>query len=348
MASRRVLVTGGCGFIGSNFVRMLLAEEPDTEVTNLDLLTYAGNPRNLEDLADDPRYRFVRGDIRDPVVVAELCADADWIVNFAAESHVDRSTTEKAGDFIQTNVYGAYNLLEAVRTTDRSARFLQVGTDEVYGSVPYPEFPGEDAVLRPSSPYSASKAGADHLVLSFFYTHRMDTIVSRCTNNYGPYQYPEKVVPLFVTNALDDELLPLYDGGSQVRDWLRVEDHCSALLLILREGRSGEIYNIGANQDPEVPNRELTELILRSLGKSVDLIRPVEGLRPGHDQRYAVDTQKIRTLGWAPQRDLIEGITETIAWYRDHRDWWEPLKSGEYREFYERHYGQALRADDDD
>ena len=339
----RVLVTGGCGFIGSNFVRHLLREEPDAEVTNLDLLTYAGNPRNLDDVADSARYHFVRGDIRDVSLVSELVAEADWVINFAAESHVDRSVSEKAGAFVETNVHGVYCLLEALRVADRGARFLQVGTDEVYGSVPYPRFPDESALPEPSSPYAASKAGADHLALSFWRTHGCDVIVSRCTNNYGPCQYPEKMIPLFVTNALDDEPLPLYDGGGQVRDWLRVEDHCAALYLLLREGRSGEIYNIGANQDPEITNRELTSLILRCAGKPESLIRPVAGLRPGHDDRYAVDTGRMRALGWQPRLDLVAGIEQTVAWYTEHRTWWQPLKSGEYREFYERHYGAALR-----
>ena len=344
MAARHVLVTGGCGFIGSNFVRLLLAEREDLRVTNLDLLTYAGNPRNLEDVAGSDRYRFVRGDVRDAELAAELVKDADWLVHFAAESHVDRSTTERAGSFVDTNVYGTYTLLEALRQSGREARFLQVGTDEVYGSVPWPEYPDEAALPRPSSPYAASKAGADHIALSFHTTHGQDAIVSRCTNNYGPYQYPEKVIPLFTTNALDSELLPLYDDGTQIRDWLRVEDHCRALLLLLERGRAGEIYNIGANQDPEVPNGELARMILAEVGRGEDLIKPVQGLRPGHDQRYAVDTTKIRALGWSPRVDLAEGLAETVAWYRDRRDWWEPLKSGEYREYYERHYGAALRS----
>ena len=335
----RILVTGGCGFIGSCFVRQLIAGVPDAEVTNLDLLTYAGNPRNLAEIEASPRYRFVRGDIRDPARVEELVRDADWIVNYAAETHVDRSTTAKAGEFIDTNVYGVYVLLESVRRVNPGARFLQVGTDEVYGDVAFPGFPTEEAPLLPSSPYSAAKAGADHLVLSFHRTHGTDALVSRCTNNYGPFQYPEKVVPLFITNALDDEQVPLYDGGTQIRDWLRVEDHCDALLLLLRDGRAGEVYNVGANQDPEVPNRELTEMILRCLGKPDSLIQPVQGLRPGHDQRYAVDTQKLRALGWTPTADLEEGIARTCKWYAERRDWWESIKSGEYREYYRAHYG---------
>ncbi len=342
-----VLVTGGCGFIGSNFIRLLLREEPDASVVNLDILTYAGNPRNLEDVADSPltspRYRFVRGDIRDADTVETLVGDADWVVHFAAESHVDRSTKELAAEFLRTNVYGTYVLLEAVRTAGNRARFLQVGTDEVYGDVEEGMFPDETACLLPSSPYSASKAAADHQALAFHRTFDTDVVVSRCTNNYGPYQYPEKVVPLFVTNLLDDEPIPLYDGGTQIRDWLWVEDHCRALLLLLRAGKSGEIYNVGANQEPEVTNGELTRMLLRGLDKPSSLIRPVEGLRPGHDQRYAVDTTKIRALGWSVTIGLEEGLDRTVRWYEERRDWWEPLKSGEYREFYERQYGRYVR-----
>ncbi len=332
----RVLVTGGCGFIGSNFVRLLLTEEPRAEITNLDALTYAGNPRNLEDLAAEPRYRFVRGDIRDARTVEPLAAEADWVVNFAAETHVDRSTKEP-GDFIQTNVFGAFVLLDALRRAGRRARFLQIGTDEVYGDVAQ-GFPDEAAPLHPSSPYSAAKAGGDLQALAFHRTFEMDVMVSRCTNNYGPYQYPEKVVPLFVTNALDDQPLPLYDGGTQIRDWLWVDDHCRALLLLLRAGGAGEIYNIGANQTPEVRNGELTRMILSAAGKPPTLIKPVTGLRPGHDQRYAVSTAKLRALGWRPTLSLEEGIARTVAWYRARRDWWEPIKSGAFREFYARHY----------
>jgi len=337
----RVLVTGGCGFIGSNFVRLLLREDPRAEVINLDLLTYAGNPANLADLADDPRYRFVRGDIRDEAQVDPLMQGVDAVVHFAAESHVDRST-KRPGEFIETNVYGTYVLLHAVKRLAPQARFLQVGTDEVYGDVPYPEFPDETAALEPSSPYSASKAGADLQVLAAHRTWGIDAVISRCTNNYGPYQYPEKLIPLFIANAFEDEPLPLYDGGTQVRDWLFVEDHCRALLLLLREGKSGEIYNVGANQDPEVPNKEITRLILQAAGKPDSLIRPVQGLRPGHDQRYAVSTAKLRTLGWAPSCDLAEGLRRTVQWYSERRDWWEPLRSGAYRVYYEQHYGQAL------
>ena len=337
----RVLVTGGCGFIGSNFIRHLIDADPGVRVINLDLLTYAGNPRNLEGL-DVPGYRFVRGDIRDPKLVDELVPDADWIVHFAAETHVDRSTSKLAGDFVRTNVYGTYTLLDSARRLAPRARFLQVGTDEVYGDLPAPEYPSEDAPLAPSSPYSASKAAGDHMALAFERTHGLDVLVSRCTNNYGPFQYPEKVIPLFITNALEDEPIPLYDGGTQVRDWLRVEDHCRALLLLLREGRSGEIYNVGANQTPEISNRELTDLILRCLDKPASLIKPVSGIRPGHDQRYAADTAKIRALGWEPTADLEAGLAATVRWYEQRRDWWQPIKSGAYREYYEKMYATQI------
>jgi len=339
----RVLVTGGAGFIGSNFVRILLQERPDAEVVNLDLLTYAGNPANLADVADTERYRFVRGDIRDAAQVEALVPGVDAVVHFAAESHVDRST-KRPGEFIETNVFGTYVLLDAVKRLAPRARFVQVGTDEVYGDVPYPEFPDEQAQLSPSSPYSASKAGADLQVLAAVRTWGLDALVSRCTNNYGPFQYPEKLIPLFILNAFDDEPLPLYDGGTQVRDWLYVVDHCRALLLLLERGSAGEIYNIGANQDPEVPNGEITAMILRATGKPESLIQPVKGLRPGHDQRYAVDTGKLRALGWSPSVDLEQGLRETVDWYARRRDWWEPIRSGEYRRFYEQHYGRALGA----
>jgi dTDP-glucose 4,6-dehydratase len=336
-------VTGGCGFIGSCFIRTLMERDPDVEVINLDALTYAGNPKNVGKVADSPRYRFVHGDIRHEPSVTPLVQQADWIVNFAAESHVDRSTTGAAGGFIETNVLGTFVLLEAMRLHRREARYLQIGTDEVYGDVEYPAFPDEQARLDPSSPYSASKAAADNLVLAFERTHGLDVVVSRCTNNYGPYQYPEKLIPLFVTNALDDVEVPLYDGGTQIRDWLRVEDHCDALILLLERGEAGGIYNIGANQDPEQTNSEITRMILEAAGKPESLIRPVEGLRPGHDQRYAVSTEKLRDLGWSPRLDIEQGILRTVEWYAKNRAWWEPIKSGAYLEFYEKHYGLTVR-----
>ena len=340
MPTKRVLVTGGCGFIGSCFIRTLHARDPEAEIINLDLLTYAGNPENLPELKESPRYRLVHGDVRDEAVVGPLVEGIDWVVHFAAESHVDRSTSARAGAFVDTNVYGTFVLLDALRRIAPDARFLQIGTDEVYGDVAFPSMPDEEARLEPSSPYSASKAGADHVALAFARTHDLDVMVSRCTNNYGPYQYPEKLIPLFITNALDSLPLPLYDGGGQIRDWLRVEDHCEALLLILDRGSEGEIYNVGANQDPERTNLEVTEMILACTGAPSSLIEHRHGLRPGHDQRYAVATRKLRGLGWSPQADIERGIEATVAWYADHRDWWEKIKSGAYREFYEAHYGR--------
>ena len=340
MSAEKVLVAGGCGFIGSCFVRTLHERFPEVEIVNLDILTYAGNPENLEEIANSPRYRWVRGDVRQTDSVDPLMAGADWIVHFAAESHVDRSTSERAGAFVDTNVYGTFTLLDSMRRLAPEARYLQIGTDEVYGDIPAPQLPDEEAMLAPSSPYSASKAGADHLALSFARTHELDVMVSRCTNNYGPYQYPEKLIPLFITNALDSLPLPLYDGGGQIRDWLRVEDHCEALLLLLEAGTRGEIYNVGANQAPERTNLEMTEMILGVTGASPSLVEHRHGLRPGHDQRYAVSTQKIRQLGWSPRAEIERGVEDTVRWYADHRDWWENIKSGAYREFYEAHYGR--------
>ena len=341
MSKRTYLVTGGCGFIGSCFVRMVLEQEPETHVVNLDLLTYAGNPANVASIEKSPRYRFAQVDVRDIAGLKSWVEQSDVIVHFAAESHVDRSTSEAAGAFIDTNVGGTFAVLEAMRRYQPRARFLQIGTDEVYGDIEAPQEPDEEALLIPSSPYSASKAAADHIALSFARTHGLDVLISRCTNNYGPYQYPEKMIPLFITNALENLALPLYDGGTQIRDWLRVEDHCEAILLLLRLGKSGEIYNVGANQQPERTNLEVTQMILDCLGQSKSGIELRDGLRPGHDQRYAVSTQKIRSLGWQPRRDITEGIEATVRWYSDHRDWWMPLKSGEYRTFYDAQYGSG-------
>lgn len=339
MSIRRILVTGGCGFIGSCFIRRLLARDEEVQVVNLDLLTYAGNPENLASIEGSPRYRFVRGDVRDAGLVDELMAGVERVVHFAAESHVDRSTSAQAGAFIETNVFGTFVLLDAMKRIAPGARFLQIGTDEVYGDVDAPGLPDESAMLAPSSPYSASKAGADHLALSFARTHELDVLVSRCTNNYGPHQYPEKLIPLFITNALDDLPLPLYDGGTQIRDWLRVEDHCDALLLLLDAGVAGEIYNIGANQEPERTNAEVTAMILACTDRPESLIEHRHGLRPGHDQRYAVATGKMRALGWQPRAELEQGIADTVRWYADNRSWWEKLKSGAYRDYYRSHYG---------
>ena len=338
-----MLVTGGCGFIGSHFIKGLLSRDSSTTVINLDLLTYAGDPKNVGEWAESPRYKFVHGDIRDTELVDRLIPQVDSVFNFAAESHVDRSTGKDAGEFIKTNVYGVFVLLDAIRRLRPEIRFLQVGTDEVYGDIEAPGFPAENAILQPSSPYSASKAGADELALSFSRTHNLDVRISRCTNNYGPYQYPEKVIPLFITNALDEQPLPLYDGGTQIRDWLRVSDHCEALHLIMEKGQSGEIYNVGANQSPERSNAEITQMILAATGASASLIEPRSGLRPGHDQRYAVATDKIRDLGWAPQLDIEQGISETVSWYIENRKWWEAHKDAAYQAYYSDHYGQKKK-----
>jgi dTDP-glucose 4,6-dehydratase len=329
----RVLVTGGAGFIGSHFVRHLLTTYPEYRVVNLDKLTYAGNPANLAAVAGSPRYQFVRGDIADAPVVREVMAGCDAVVNFAAETHVDRSIQD-AGDFARTDVIGTLVLLEAARH-HRVARYLQVSTDEVYGSIGVGAFRETDP-LRPSSPYAASKAGGDHMVLAYWTTHRLPVIVSRASNNFGPNQYPEKVVPLFITNALDDQPLPLYGDGRQVRDWLYVLDHCRALDLLLHKGTEGEVYNVGGGA--ELENVVLTRRILALAGKPESLIRPVTD-RPGHDRRYAVDTSKLHALGWTPAHRFDDALAATVAWYRANEAWWRPIKSGEFRAYYARQYG---------
>ncbi|HOT23350.1 MAG TPA: dTDP-glucose 4,6-dehydratase [Thermoleophilia bacterium] len=328
----RIVVTGGAGFIGSNFVRHLLRAHEDVEVVNLDKLTYAGNLENLRDVESDPRYTFVRGDICDAGVVRSALAGADAVVNFAAETHVDRSISDPQ-DFIRTDVLGTHTLLEAVRELG-VGRYLQVSTDEVYGSIERGSF-REDSVLAPSSPYSASKAGADLLVLAYHGTFATPVLITRSSNNYGPYQYPEKIVPLFVTNALDDEPLPVYGDGRNVRDWLYVEDNCAAIDLVLHKGEPGHVYNVGGGN--EVENLDLTRRILDLLGKDHSLVRYVPD-RPGHDRRYSVDCAKLQALGWAPRTPFADGLATTVAWYRDHRTWWEPIKSGEFRRYYEQQY----------
>jgi dTDP-glucose 4,6-dehydratase len=326
----RVLVTGGAGFIGSHFAKRLAAAGEDVVV--LDKLTYSGNPSNLEGAP----VEFVEGDICDPAAVAAVGSGCDAVVNFAAETHVDRSI-HGASEFIETDVLGAYVLLGWVRST--GARLVQVSTDEVYGDVEPGASSAEDDPLRPSSPYSASKAGGDLQVLAAVRTFGVDAAITRGSNTYGPNQYPEKIIPLFVTNALDGEPLPLYGDGRQTRDWLHVEDHCAAVELVLREGGGG-IYNIGGGE--EVENVELTRSILELTGSDESLIRHVED-RLGHDRRYSLDTAKLRALGWEPRRTLAEGLPATVAWYRANRDWWEPIKSGEYRSYYERQYAERLR-----
>jgi dTDP-glucose 4,6-dehydratase len=325
----RVLVTGGAGFIGSHFVKRLLAE--GDEVVVLDKLTYSGNPANLAGCD----ARLIEGDVCDPDAVAEAGAGCDAVVNLAAETHVDRSILG-AHEFVLTDVLGTVTLLDFVRAA--GIRLVQVSTDEVYGDVPEGVGSKETDALRPSSPYSASKAGGDLQVLAAVRTFGVEACITRGANTYGPNQFPEKLVPLFVTNALDGEPLPVYGDGRQRREWLHVRDHCAAIELVLREGAPGEVYNVGGE---EHENLELTRRILELTGADESLVRHVDD-RPGHDRRYSLDSSKLRALGWAPQRTLDDGLAETVAWYRDNRAWWEPLKSGEWEEYYRRQYEARL------
>jgi dTDP-glucose 4,6-dehydratase len=326
----RILVTGGAGFIGSHFAKRLAAAGEDVVV--LDKLAYSGNRANL----DGAEIDFVEGDIADRTAVAAAADGCEAIVNFAAETHVDRSIFG-ATEFIETDVLGTYVLLDYVR--ERRVRFLQVSTDEVYGDVAPGGSSTEEDPLRPSSPYSASKAGGDLQVAAAVRTYGVNASITRGSNTYGPNQYPEKIIPLFITNALDGEPLPLYGDGRQTRDWLHVGDHCSAIELVLREGEPGAIYNVGGGE--EVENRDLTAQILELTGAEESLVRHVED-RPGHDRRYSLDTSKLRSLGWQPEHTLANGLPATVAWYRDNRDWWEPIKSGEYLAYYRRQYAARL------
>jgi len=319
----RLLVTGGCGFIGSNFIRYMFQAHPGVSVTNLDKLTYAGNPENLRDVAGEFDYTFARGDICDEALVDDLVSEGfDAVINFAAESHVDRSITGPA-DFIKTDVFGTFNLLEACRRRNIT-KYLQVSTDEVYGSIEDGSFT-EESPLAPNSPYSASKAGGDLLVRAYHKTYGLPVLLTRSSNNFGPYQYPEKLIPLFITNAMEDIKLPLYGDGMNVRDWLFVMDNCAAIDLVLRAGVPGETYNIGGGQ--ERTNTEITSGILAALGKPESLIEYVKD-RPGHDRRYSLDFSKLSALGYAPRTDFERMLEETVRWYVDNRAWWEPLKAG--------------------
>jgi len=331
---KTILVTGGCGFIGSNFVRHVLGKYPEYAVINLDKLTYAGNPENLADVADDARYRFVHGDICDAAVVDPLVDAADAVVNFAAESHVDRSILGGA-DFVQTDVYGTFVLLEAARTHGVE-RFHQVSTDEVYGSLDEGAWT-EDWPLSPRNPYSASKAGAELLVRSYNITHGLPTVVTRASNNIGPYQYPEKRVPLYITNAIDDLPLPIYGNGMQVRDHLHVDDHCAAIDLVLHQGEAGQVYNVGGDND--TTGVEIARTVLSHLGKPDSLMHFVED-RAGHDQRYALDCARVHQLGWRQTVDLSTAMERTIDWYVEHEPWWRKIRnSDEFQSFYQRQYG---------
>jgi len=333
-----VLVTGGSGFIGSNFILHLLERYPDCRVVNLDKLTYASNPDNLRDVESDRRYRFVQGDICDAALVNELVSQVEVVFNFAAETHVDRSLME-AGSFITTDVYGTYVLLDAVRSHPNVRRFIQVSTDEVYGDMSPGRSACETDALHPRSPYAASKAGGDMQCVAFFETYGVPVIVTRAANNVGPRQHLEKVTPLFITSALNDQPLPLYGDGRQVRDWLYVDDHCRALDVVLERGEPGEVYNIGADNYQE--NIRLAEAILDLVGKPRSLIRLVED-RQGHDRRYSLDWSKLRDLGWSPGHDFAAALEKTVAWYVENRWWWEPIYAGPFSEYYEKQYGQRL------
>ena len=328
----RLLVAGGAGFIGSEFVRHTIAEHPDDSVVVLDKLTYAGNLRNLDPIAGNERYSFVHGDICDADTVGRLAAEVDAIVNFAAESHVDRSL-EAPGQFIQTDVFGTFVLLDAARRAGHE-RFLQVSTDEVYGDVPEGRSSETDP-LRPRSPYSASKAGGEMMAWAYRESYGVPVITTRGSNTYGPYQYPEKIIPLFITNAIDDKPLPIYGDGGAVRDYLYVTDHARGIDTALRSGTPGEDYNVGYGG--ETNGRDVADMVLGALGKPDSLKQHVRD-RLGHDQRYAVDTRKLRSLGWEPAVPLDEGIRRTVAWYLANEAWWRPLKSGEFWEFYSRNY----------
>ncbi|MDO5291411.1 MAG: dTDP-glucose 4,6-dehydratase [bacterium] len=339
----KILVTGGAGFIGGNFVHHMVNKHSDYEIVNLDLLTYAGNLETLKPVEDKPNYKFVKGDIADETFIMKLFADEkfDMVVNFAAESHVDRSISDP-GIFVQTNVLGTVTLLNACRKYGIT-RYHQVSTDEVYGDLPLDRpdlFFTEETPLHTSSPYSSSKASADLFVMSYFRTFGLPVTISRCSNNYGPYHFPEKLIPLMISRALGDEELPVYGNGENVRDWLHVYDHCTAIDLILHKGKVGEVYNVGGHN--ERTNLEVVKTILQALNKPESLIRYVTD-RPGHDMRYAIDPTKLETeLGWKPKYTFDTGIPQTIEWYLENRDWWENILNGSYQEYFDTMYGTRL------
>ena len=331
---KTLLVTGGAGFIGSNFIHFILEKYPDCRVINLDKLTYAGNLENLKSLENDPRYGFIHRDIREKDVVEDVFETVQGVVHFAAETHVDRSIMD-AGEFVLTDVYGTFMLLEALKRSDVEF-FVHVSTDEVYGSIDEGFF-SEGDPLNPSSPYAASKAGADRLVFSYFVTYGLPVLIVRPSNNFGPYQYPEKFIPLFVTHALEDKTLPLYGKGTNVRDWLYVLDNCKAIDVVMRRGGLGEVYNIGANN--EVKNIDVAEAIVDLVGKPKELIKFVED-RLGHDRRYALDCTKLQALGWSPETNFEEALAATVKWYVDNPAWWQKIKekSKEFKSFYDTYY----------
>jgi len=333
----KLLVTGGAGFIGSNFVRYTLQKYPHYEIVVLDKLTYAGNLESLEDIKNNPNYRFVKGDICDSKIVNESAEGCEIIVNFAAQTHVDRSIME-AGSFVTTDVYGTYTLLEAAKKF-KTSRFIHISTDEVYGSIEKGSFKETDP-LKPNSPYAASKAGADLLVRSYYVTHKIPAIITRSSNNFGPYQHPEKLIPLFITNTIEARELPLYGDGMNVRDWLYVIDNCRAIDLVLHEGKPGQIYNVGA--DNPRANIETTKMILKLLDKSETLIKLVQD-RPGHDRRYSLDSNKIKKLGWKVSFDFEKAMKKTVKWYLDNKEWWQKIKkkNKEFQEYYQKQYGKS-------
>jgi dTDP-glucose 4,6-dehydratase len=333
----KLLITGGAGFIGSNFVRYMVNKYPQYNIVNLDLLTYAGNLENLKDIENAPNYKFVRGDIADREFINGLFREEkfDYVLNFAAESHVDRSITDP-GIFVQTNIQGTLALLDAAKTLGVT-KYLQVSTDEVYGTLGETGYFTEETPLAANSPYSASKAGADLLVRAYHETFGLPVNITRCSNNYGPFHFPEKLIPLMIINALNDKELPIYGDGLNIRDWLHVEDHCQAIDLVLHQGRNGEVYNVGGNN--ERTNIEIVKTILKHLGKPESLMKFVKD-RPGHDRRYAIDATKLRTeLGWSPKYNFDTGIEQTINWYLNNREWWENIISGEYQEYVKSQYG---------
>ncbi len=339
MANKKILVTGGAGFIGSNFIYLALVEKSDWQVVCLDELTYAGNLANLQKCLNHQRFRFVKGDIGDPKIVREILQEGvNIIVNFAAESHVDRSILG-CQEFIRTNVQGTQVLLDAAREAQVEL-FVQISTDEVYGSLgPEGKFT-EQTPLAPNSPYSASKAAADMLVRSYFHTYQMPVIITRCSNNYGPYQFPEKLIPLFVTNLLADKKVPVYGDGLNVRDWIHVSDHCRAVWAVIAKGRIGQVYNIGG--DNEQTNLEITKMLLEILYKDESMLEYVTD-RLGHDRRYAIDASKIQNeLGWQPQVDFMVGLQQTAKWYKENESWWRAIKTGAYLKYYEQQYGVEL------
>jgi len=333
---KKILVTGGAGFIGSNFISYMLGKYDDCKIINLDNLTYAGNMENLVSVEKNPNYIFVRGDISDRAVTDKIFKEhqVEYVINFAAESHVDRSILG-AKIFVETNVLGTQNLLETAKEFGVE-RFLQVSTDEVYGTLAETGFFMEETPLQPNSPYSASKAGADMMVRAYYETFNLPCVITRCSNNYGPYQFPEKLIPLMIANALNDKPLPVYGDGMNVRDWLYVEDHCIAIDVAMRSGKNGEVYNIGGHN--EKPNIEVIKLILEKLGKPESLITYVKD-RLGHDRRYAIDASKIeRELGWTPKETFETGMERTVNWYLENKEWWQRILSGEYQKYYDLQY----------